>query len=506
MKEFIKKNKKYLMPIIVALLLLVGITYAFFGIRDGIGANTNITLDAEKLEELIFQKGNDINLRATLTNFGEGDGSLSGESTSSATLFASDETNNSARTYQVYLDITDNTFIYTTPDNKPEIIVEVTDPSGNKITSIDGLNPVTVTDAATNTTISGFDITTASGLFPIKLDETITSTNSNTGTTENWTLKITYVNLTTNQIGNEGKTLSAELILSENKIICRGLATDCVTQELYAGVEGNNGIYYTNNAEYRFTGANPNNYVTFNNELWRIIGVFDENSHGRTGENLVKLIKAESLGNYEYDPSDDNSWSDASGGAELKQILNGAYYNSEVAVNLLANCGNSDRGSCDFTTRGLNTEARSMVEEVTWYLGGTAITSYTASEIYTVERGSTIYSGSDFEWAGKIGLMYPSDYGYAAYKEAWTTDLSYYETNSIPENNWMFEGDVHLIEWIITANSSQSSSAFSVFYDGGVYNSLIVINGFATRPSLYLNSSVEITGGTGSEADPFTLN
>ena len=36
----------------------------------------------------------------------------------------------------------------------------------------------------------------------------------------------------------------------------------------------NKNIMLDNNGNYRYYGANPNNYVYFNEELWRIIGVF----------------------------------------------------------------------------------------------------------------------------------------------------------------------------------------------------------------------------------------
>ena len=47
---------------------------------------------------------------------------------------------------------------------------------------------------------------------------------------------------------------------------------------------------------YRYEGKDPNNYIWFNNELWRIIGVFDSASHGQAGQNLVKIIRNDSIG------------------------------------------------------------------------------------------------------------------------------------------------------------------------------------------------------------------
>ena len=47
----------------------------------------------------------------------------------------------------------------------------------------------------------------------------------------------------------------------------------------------------TPNENIRYYGSNPNNYVIFNNELWRIIGVFGNN---------VKLIRKDSLGRFSW--------------------------------------------------------------------------------------------------------------------------------------------------------------------------------------------------------------
>ena len=76
---------------------------------------------------------------------------------------------------------------------------------------------------------------------------------------------------------------------------------------------------------YRYEGKNPNNYIWFNNEYWRIIGVFDEDSHGQSGKNLIKIIRANSIGGLAWHKSNTNDWTQAS----LMNLLNGAYLNAE---------------------------------------------------------------------------------------------------------------------------------------------------------------------------------
>ena len=135
-------------------------------------------------------------------------------------------------------------------------------------------------------------------------------------------------------------------------------------------------LAYDNYDNLRYIGADPNNYVLFNDELWRIIGVFSEDTHGASGQKLIKIIRSESLGSIAWDSGNVNDWSTAS----LQTTLNGDYLN----------------GSGSYASTGIKSDtARNMIETVTWKLGGTE--SYTsssnglASHFYGYERGKTVY-------------------------------------------------------------------------------------------------------------------
>ena len=184
----------------------------------------------------------------------------------------------------------------------------------------------------------------------------------------------------------------------------------------------------------RYMGADPNNYVRFNNELWRIIGVFDvASTYGGETEKRIKIIRDESIGEYSWDnkasgtgSSDSqygsNDWTDS---ALMEVLNNGAYWNRTSGT-----CPYGSNGatiSCDFSSIGLTEESKSLIGDAVWNLGGTA--SYQSSSnglpshFYGYERGTTVYSGRPTYWVGKIGLMYPSDYGYAT-SGGTTTDRS----------------------------------------------------------------------------------
>ena len=275
--------------------------------------------------------------------------------------------------------------------------------------------------------------------------------------------------------------------------------------------EENQGMLaYDNTADnnLRYIGANPNNYVYFNCddynnpssstcELWRIIGIFNENSHGISGEKLVKLIRSDSLGNIAWDSANTNNWSTAS----LQTTLNGDYLNS----------------SGSYASSGIkNDTTRNMIANATWKLGGTA--SYTsssnglASHWYGYERGTTVYSGRPTTWQGEIALMYPSDYGYATSggsttnreaclaKTLYNWDSSSY--SDCKNNDWIFNND---FQWTLTPSSGYSNLVFGVFSAGYVSSSNTARNSRGVRPSVYLTSNVSISGGDGTMNNPYIL-
>ena len=310
----------------------------------------------------------------------------------------------------------------------------------------------------------------------------------------------------------------------------------------------------------RYIGANPNNYVYFNCsdytnptadtcELWRIIGVFN-NVTKRDGskENLVKIIRADSLGNYYWDykkngvgtsTSDygSNDWSDSqlmmmlnptsylksgytnssdiiSSGSQQLYSKMGSYYNGTKGCKP-ASIASGASFSCtevDFTSTGLkNDTTRNAIEEVVWNLGGTgsynSASNGLASHFYGYERGTTVYTGRPTTWTGKVGLMYPSDYGYATsggttkdraaclatgFYDRWYSDCS--------RNDYLFA--LKNWEWTLTPFSANAYDVFGVFGD---VDRNSAYGAFAVRPALFLKSNIQVDKGTGAKSDPYTL-
>ena len=234
----------------------------------------------------------------------------------------------------------------------------------------------------------------------------------------------------------------------------------------------------------RYYGADPNNYVTFNNELWRIIGVFKDIDDGTgTKEARIKIARSESIGNYAWDSNNVNEWPTAT----LNTYLNGTYLTS------------------------LTSEAQDMIGDALWNLGGSSTQQgLYADDYYTLERGTTVYSGRSTTWTGKIALMYPSDYMYAGDLSKCSSDGFKWDGDrtNCRDTSWL--RNTSTAQWTITPNASDSLSVFGVgsagFVDNIGVNSNSVFNAIASRPVLFLKSNVQITGGDGSQSNPFTLS
>ena len=279
--------------------------------------------------------------------------------------------------------------------------------------------------------------------------------------------------------------------------------------------------------DYRYIGANPNNYVKFNDELWRIIGVFDVDDGTGKIEKRLKIVRNESIGNYAWDNKDTttgaedengkNNWSDA----RLNYLLNPGHESETYGGSLYWNrksgtCyygQNNATMSCDFTSTGLTDAAKEMIGDAKWYLGGTA--NYTsssnglASHFYKYERGTTVYSGRSTNWTGKVGLIYPSDYGYATSGNSSTTratclakELYNWDgASACYQNDWLFKSSYM---WSLSPYSSFSYNVFIVYSSGFVsYRNATYASG--VWPVVYLKSTIKVTTGTGSSDSPFIL-
>ena len=285
-----------------------------------------------------------------------------------------------------------------------------------------------------------------------------------------------------------GKSFSAKIVTDGvgSEYVEPSTGADYITSLVSSNPDTMNNDDPDNNV--RYMGADPNNYVLFNNELWRIIGVFDvASTYGGPTEKRLKIIRNESIDNIAWDSGNVNDWTQAS----LQEYLNGEYYNSIESI------------------------SQSLIGDAVWNLGGTASYSSAStglpSHFYGYERGTTVYSGRPTYWVGKIGLMYPSDYGYATSGGTTTNresclakEMYNWKDSSYSDCNNHYLYDASSSQWTITPHSSNSRYVFNVLTPGYVKVDLARYT-FSASPVLYLKSTVEITGGEGSQSKPYTL-
>ena len=510
--------------VITLIAVVVGATYAYFQAQGGGSSDIDASVITSTTDKLSFQVGNGINISASQENFAQGLGNRTGSTTASAMLTANNATNTATRNYNLYLDIKNNGFTYTVDENTPELILTITDPDGTELESLSGYEHVTVGE------VSGFDITEASNAILIADNYEITASPE---ITQTWNITVTFINLDSDQNKNTGKTFAADVIIGEEKLattladVCTGGETlaSCITS-LYneRGEEGANGLYlhdgvgtYTNAAEeagdnsYRYSGSNPNNFVCFgsdsaeceNDNLYRIIGVFN---------NEVKLIK------YDYANSNMLGTDGDYNANRFVASSNPTYRGNLTTINRYAwNKNNTNTWSeSGLNTINLNTNYINylngidskwvnMIAEHDYQVGG----NDWANLIITVgkqkyENELVNPATADVEHA-KIGLMYVSDYGYAADPSYWTTEM-YREDGQdyrlATTSNWMYMG---LWEWTISRSSSFTYNAFFVNYTGYVDLNGVTTT-FAVRPVFYLASTVNYAGGNGTVVNPIRIS
>ena len=525
MKKFIKKIKSnkflYILSVLIVgvfLILIARVTYAFLApiINE---AQSNIAIKGDTVDDFDLKVGSALKLNATPTTLKENGTNYSVSTTATASLKANSTNNQATFGYYLYFEIENNTFTYT-DGSTPEIILTITNPNGDEITSLPGLTYGTFNG------VSGFDVTTKNGLFNIANNYSITSNSSITFTNQVWNITLTYLNLPIDQSGNFGKSMEVGVLLQKEEV--KPLLADYV-KSLYVSNNGENGIYYhdaslANGAgdnSYRYAGASGevNNYVCFGSSvtpcpadnLYRIIGVFG---------NKVKLIKYDYAtsallgtgGDYYGKYTFGNSTYKGSNYANIA-----SYYWNNSVNNVKNTWSESNLNKVNLNTSfimNIGEEWANKISETTWKVGGNTWAKIGTSAMYTAYQNEIINpvttntTDEKTEYSAKIGLMYVSDYGYAASPSAWTL-VGYNSSDSTKDyraatsTNWMYMG---LFEWTISRHADDSGRAFCVPYDGRVSNDRVGNKSGGVRPSFNLESSITYVSGSGSASDPILIN
>ena len=478
------KNKKQAIILsviasIALLVLIVGATYAYFQASGGTGTSANLRVTTYTTDVFNFEVGNDISIYADATSFASGKGNAAGSTFAKAILTANNKTNTATEHYYLYLNISNNTFLYTQNENTPELLLTITDASDNAVTDITSLTYKKVTDGK-GTSISGYDITNKSGVITLFNNKEIIASPTKT---DEWNITVTLVNYDKDQSNNMGKSFNAKLMIQKEEYK-QALAEYVKSQ--YTGTQGENSLYYHNSSlangagdnSYRYAGASAsvNNYICLGSDeatcpdanLFRIIGVFGDKT---------KVIRAKSVGDQKWHTSGLNTWSSSS----LNTYLNGTY----------------------LTSLGTLVD---KIATTTWKVGGGSWSNIVTSVPKTAYQNEVGSSASSTTYDAKIGLMYVSDYYYGASPSAWTLMGSNSDAmkdyRAATSTNWLYLGSY---EWTISRIFGNTDSAFSVSSTGFVYI-YHVASGRGVRPSFNLLSSTTYVSGSGSMSDPVRVN
>ena len=270
----------------------------------------------------------------------------------------------------------------------------------------------------------------------------------------------------------------------------------------YDGESNNLKIDNTVDQNIRYYGSNPNNYVKFNNELWRIIGVFGNN---------VKLVRKDRLGKLSWDSSESsvnggwgvNEWSQSA----LKNYLNTMYYGGTSVT--CYNGQNKKEVTCP--ANKLDNTSKSLIDNYTWNTG--AIEWGKASDtlaFYKDERGNLtgLINNDTVErtttWPGYIGLPYATDWAYASGNDICEVNMHSKDSSNkyiCLNDNWMSKGEEY---WTLSPRASNVNGIWMVSNFVSVWANS-ASSPYALHPSIYLKNNVQIISGTGTSSDPYIL-
>ena len=261
--------------------------------------------------------------------------------------------------------------------------------------------------------------------------------------------------------------------------------------------------------DYRYYGASPNNYICLDMEgsstcsdkhLYRIIGsIYEENA----GKNLVKVIKATPLTDgstttYAWDSGKVNIWATITNGNYSNSLTSGA------SLMKLLNNGDWWNGTNTYSNYGLTEKSKSMVNTSRYYLGVHNSSSVKTPTMYGYERGIKRYNNNrPLYWDGMVGLMYPSDYGYAAGKSCGDGTNLYDYKGGCMNKDWLYISNTS--QWLMSPDSVYPFGVFYVHRSGSVYADENYL-AFAVSPVFYLTSTTSIISGTGTMDDPYIID
>ena len=485
-----KNNKIIILTILIILLvigLFFGITYAYF----------DLTIKAEDSSTMVIG-GAEVSASFVSTSTITVEDAIPSDEPIGYKDFSITVKNTSNNSYKLYLKIIIDLNTFTDTENDGVLYYDI----------YSGANHDTVVQEKTMFPTISF------GKFILK-ELTIPA---KTNTTTQYRLNLYFPDSDKVQNKNGRLSLNAKITIENDNSTSTSIILASHLNNLYMNAASANGLEQddTSDKNIRYVGASPKNYLKFNGETWRIIGVFNVyNTETGKYEKLTKIIRNESLGRYSWDSSEEtvnngqgiNEWNQA----DLMTELNTDYVSTSQTsgtTNWYNGQNNTLAGSYDYS-KNIKSDWVDKIANVRWNIGG-ANWGTGALDSYNDERGTAVTTNPadgitrKTTWDGKIALMYPSDYGYASSSTTCRSNMNS-STNSVSnckENNWLF---IDEYQWTLSPRYYKDSHVFYAHSNGFITDNY-AYNNYGVRPTLYLKSDVAITGGNGNENDSYILN
>ena len=524
------KKSLLIMGIGSLFVLLVSLTYAYFSPQQNGSSSEDVSVTSNTTDLLTFQISEDINFNVGQNDFQENATNISGETTATIIMTPNNKTGSGTMYYYLYLNLETNETVYssTNTNHDPELMLQVFNGS-NQLVTLTGLGT-----QKTIKGVTGYDITGYEGLITIFDNKAITGTNNNTAI-DTWKIVVTLINLDVDQYDNTNKEIVGKIYLKKEEIDrCDIFVNDleCGLKSNYSSLASTTGtsnlLYHHDNSltngagdgSYRYSGSNPNNYICFGSDLtqcpeanlYRIIGIVpvsvvtDETTTPVTTETqvLYKIIRKNYIANSSFDSSQYSASNNLS--------WNGVW-NTDIK-NTWVDSLNYGRLNNEFLV-SLPSKWANIIAKVVWKVGGNSwgniATRVGMNYVYqneVINPVTTNTTDGKSEVINKVGLMYVSDYGYAAPQSAWSYNIygtsPDYSSSEIKDYNWLFQG---VNEWTITRCSDSQNGAFTIDSTGRILHNGIN-GGYNMRPVFYLDSSVVIdkNAHTGTSSDPYRIS
>ena len=259
------------------------------------------------------------------------------------------------------------------------------------------------------------------------------------------------------------------------------------------------GFYQTSyeNGKYSFIGNGDGNYISIDNNLWRIISV--ESDH------TIKIVKWSNTYTTNFDASNNRTQtSDYCQTPELgcnSYSTQTAFSNGEILGSVQNNSTILNYLNTDIYNN-LSNDLKSKIVEHSFSIGPVEITSQTT-------LSNVLSQESDYTWTGYVGMPSLSDFIYASNINTSST------INGITlDNNFLAEYSTDKIKWTINPLNNNSSKIWVIKNDKTIASKNANVTSeeinnvsynYIVLPVVYLKQNSKLLSGTGTLLDPFIL-